>query len=424
MAVVRDILYMGTSTAVRLASGLLTFVILARVLGLAPFGVLMLWLSVATLLATVANFGFTTYLLREIGHSPDTAPGVVNEVFASKLLISSVILVISICVLPFLSAETRWVFLLLLVAMLLDSISDFLNVGYRVTNRFSAETKMATIASLSQLVVVASIVTYMNNVLAAAFGLLVSRLIVLVMTWFNQRQYFANLKPAPFGRAIFRLKHGTSYAIDFGLQSLIGQIDSIVLNLYLGPIAVGLHQAGMRVFLGGSQIAKVLGNVFIPRVSRAMGVATEIQKIAEKVETVFFCAGAVIGLFLAITARPLVHLLFGEKFLMLVPLMPWFGLLFFVRFVASGFGLLLTAAGKQALRAKVNLAHWILILVSAMVLVPTFGNVGWIWALTIGNLALAFIYFLAVQPVVKLSRLNAGIALLCPLAFIPFMQVH
>ncbi|MCZ4313850.1 oligosaccharide flippase family protein [Comamonadaceae bacterium G21597-S1] len=424
MAVVSDILFMGTSTAVRLVSGLLTFVILARLLGLEPFGILMLWLSIATLLATVANYGFTTYLLREIGHSPGAAGTVVNEVFASKVLLSAVILAGALCAIPFLPSETRWVFLLLLLAMLLDSTSDFLNVGYRVTNRFSAETRMATVASVSQFVIVAGAVTYQTSVLMAAFGLLASRCLVLLMTWSNQRQYFSALRPAPLHRAVYRLKHGGHYAIDFGLQGLIGQIDSVVLNYFLGPVAVGLHQAGMRVFLGGSQIAKVLGNVFIPRVSRAMGRTAEIQHIAERVETVFFGSGAAVGLLLAITAKPLVQLLFGENFMALAHLMPWFGLLFFVRFVASGFGLLLTAAGKQALRAKVNLGHWIVILISAAVLVPRFGNLGWIWALTIGNLMLALIYFRAIQPVVSLSRLNAGLALLCPLAFIPFVQVH
>jgi O-antigen/teichoic acid export membrane protein len=424
MALVSDILYMGTSTAVRLVSGLLTFVILARVLGLESFGILMLWLSISTLLATVANYGFTTYLLREIGRSPDTTGTVVNEVFASKLLLSTVILAGSICTLPFLPTETRWVFLLLLLAMLLDSTSDFLNVGYRVTNRYSAETRMATIASVCQFIIVAGAVTYKGSVVVAAFGLLISRFIVLLMTWSNQRQYFSELRPAPLHRALYRLRHGGHYAVDFGLQGLIGQIDSVVLNFFLGPVAVGLHQAGMRVFLGGSQIAKVLGNVFIPRVSRAMGRETEIQQIAERVETVFFGAGAAVGLFMAIAAKPLVQLLFGEKFLALAQLMPWFGLLFFIRFVASGFGLLLTAAGKQSLRAKVNLGHWVVILISAAVLVPVFGNLGWIWSLTVGNLLLAFIYFLAIQPVVKLSRLNAALALLCPFAFIPFMQLH
>ena len=65
---------MGTSTALRLGFGLLTFVAMARMLGgPEPFGQLHAVVSVATLLTLVANFGFTPYVLREIGVRPQEA---------------------------------------------------------------------------------------------------------------------------------------------------------------------------------------------------------------------------------------------------------------------------------------------------------------------------------------------------------------
>jgi O-antigen/teichoic acid export membrane protein len=423
MAALKDTLFMGLSTTVRMVFGLLTFVALARLLGPEAFGVLMLWLSVATLLAMIANYGFTTYLLREIGHKPQLTNTILNDVFGAKLLLSTVVLVLALFAVPFLPVGVRWLFLLLLLAMLADSTSDFLNVGYRVTNRYSSETRIATAASIGQCAIVAGAVWYATSVQVAAAGILVSRLCILAMTWLNQRQYFAELKPSPVDRAISRLRQGRTYAADYGLQSLIGQVDNLVLNHFLGPAAVGLHQAGMRIFLGGSQIAGVLGNVLIPRVSAAMGRSAEIQPVAQRVQTVFFGAGAVFGLALAVGAQALVSLLYGDKFQGLADLLPWFGLLFFVRFVASGFGLLLTAAGRQALRAKANLIHWIAILACAAMLVPIFGNLGWIWSLILGNLLLASVYAIAVNSVAKLSVLNASLALLSPLGFVPFLHL-
>ena len=136
-----------------------------------------------------------------------------------------------------------------------------------------------------------------------------------------------------------------------------------------------------------------------------------------------FGTGAAFGLALAIGADSIVHLLFGDQFAGLAALLPWFGLLFFVRFFAAAYGVLLTAAGKQTLRAQANLTHWILILAVAWVLVPRLGNLGWLLALTIGNVLLASIYFSACRPLATGSRLNLAFASLSLIAFAPFLRV-
>jgi O-antigen/teichoic acid export membrane protein len=322
-----------------------------------------------------------------------------------------------------LETDIRWIFFSLLLAMLADSTSEFLNVGYRVTNRFSTETRLATVSSISQFAIVVGAVWRSNSIPIAASAFLVSRLLVLVMTWLNQRQYFSQLKPASISRAVFRLRQGMSYAFDFGLQSLIGQIDSIILNHFLGPVAVGLHQAGMRIFLGGTQIANVLGNVFIPRIAGIAGQEVQLQREAQRLQTAFFCAGAIFGLTLAGAADSIVRVLFGSQFSALASLLPWFGLLFLVRFFAAAYGVLLTAVGKQTLRAKANLIHWVLIVFTAWGLVPRFGNLGWLLALTAGNLLLGCIYFVATRNLVMMSRLNACIVILGLVAFFPFLSL-
>lgn len=423
MAALKDLAFMGTSTLVRLVFGLLTFAIMARLLGPNEFGVLMFWLSVATLLSLVANYGFTPYVLREIGADRSSANTVMGEVLSAKMLVCSVLLVGSLLAMPFISGAARAVFLLMTLAMLVDSITDFLNVGYRATNRFSSETRIATIASISQFFIVAGAIWYRSEILIAASAFFASRILVLLITWADQAQYFASLRPSPVPQALGRLKAAFSYAYDFGLQSLIGQVDSLVLNHFVGPVAVGLHQAGMRIFLGGGQIANVLGNVFIPKLSGLQNDPISFNAQAHKLQTAFLASGAAFGLTLAIAAQPIVHLLYGQAYLALAPMMPWFGLLFFVRFFAAAYGVLLTSTGKQSLRAKANLFHWATILLSALWLVPALGNIGWILALTLGNVFLAAIYFLAMRGVVPMSRPNLAIVVGSLASFTPFLHV-
>lgn len=423
MAALKDLAFMGTSTLVRLVFGLLTFAIMARLLGPNVFGILMFWLSVATLLSLAANYGFTPYVLREIGADRSSANTVMGEVLSAKMLVCSVIVVCSLIALPLIAEGARAVFLLMTLAMLVDSITDFFNVGYRATNRFGSETRIATVASVSQFFIVAGAIWYRNELLVAASAFLVSRVLVLSMTWADQAQYFASLRPGPLPHALRRLKAAFSYAYDFGLQSLIGQVDSLVLNHFVGPVAVGLHQAGMRIFLGGGQIANVLGNVFIPKLSGLQGDPASFNAQAHKLQSAFLASGALFGLSLAIAATPIVHMLYGKAYVALIPVLPWFGLLFFVRFFAAAYGVLLTAAGKQSLRAKANLFHWLAILFSALWLVPLLGNIGWILALTVGNVLLATIYCLAMRSVMVISRPNAAIVVGSLALFTPFLHV-
>ncbi len=414
---------MGTSTLVRLVFGLLTFAIMARLLGPNEFGILMFWLSVATLLSLMANYGFTPYVLREIGADRSTANTVMGEVLSAKMLVCGVIVVGSLLALPFIAGAAGAVFLLLTLAMLVDSITDFLNAGYRATNRFGSETRIATIASVCQFFIVAGAIWYRNEILVAASAFLASRILVLLITWADQAQYFASLRPSPVRQALTRLKAAFSYAYDFGLQSLIGQVDSLVLNHFVGPVAVGLHQAGMRIFLGGGQIANVLGNVFIPKLSGLQNDSVSFKAQAHKLQTAFLASGAVFGLTLAIAATPIVHLLYGQAYLALVPMLPWFGLLFFVRFFAAAYGVLLTSAGKQSLRAKANLFHWAAIVLSAWWLVPLLGNIGWILALTLGNVLLAAIYGMAIRSTMVINRPNAVLVVGSLAVFVPFLHV-
>lgn len=88
---------MGSSTAIRLGCGFFSFVVMARFLGPELFGTVMYWLSVATIVSMVANFGLTPYLLKEIGASPEKSHHMMNRVFSVKLLLSFFIVLISFC---------------------------------------------------------------------------------------------------------------------------------------------------------------------------------------------------------------------------------------------------------------------------------------------------------------------------------------
>ncbi|KQW41982.1 hypothetical protein ASC81_21970 [Pelomonas sp. Root405] len=417
---------MGTSTAMRLGFGMLTFVVMARMLGPTQFGLVMLWLSVATLLALLANYGLTPFLLREIGAAPDRAGEVMAEVLSAKLLLTVVVLLIACAALPWLQPSSRTIFLLLLGAQLADALTEFLNVGFRATNRFADETRIASVAVLLQCAIVTLALWWMATPVMAALAFLVSRLSVLLLTWLAQQRYFAALRPATLSVAWARIRSTRAYAVDFGLQSLLGQIDSVVLNHFAGPAAVGIYQAGMRLFNGGAQAAGVLANVFLPRAAAAAGAADDgrsLRKESVRIQWAFVAVGLLFGLALCALAEPLVALLFGKQYLGLVALMPWFGLLFFVRFFASSWGVLLTSAGAQRFRAAINAVHWVFIGALSLVVVPRHGVAGWLICLTAGNALLAVAYVWRGRQLSGAGWRQPALATLALASFLPFLHV-
>lgn len=412
---------MAISTAVRLVAGLLTFSVVARLLGPQAFGVLMLWLSVSTLLSLVTNYGLTTYVLREIGASPASAESIINEGMTGKLLLSAVVFACAIVAAWGLRLEFKQVFLCLLVASVADTFGEFLNAGFRARDRFDVEAKIATITSLTHAAIVVGTVVAYSSVEMAAGAHLASRLVALAITVPAVAKHFAAPKLADFGASITRLRMAISYAADFGFQSLFGQIDSVVLNYFLGPAAVGLYQAGMRIFLGGTQAASVLSNVFLPRASSSHKLARLFAVENRRLQLAFISIGAFFGLIMAAYSQPIVGLLYGSSYFALVDLMPLFGLLFFLRFSAGAWGIVLTAAGEQSYRTKLGILYWVLVFPMAILLVPAFGSSGWLSALCISSVLLIVGYGLRARRYLTKYWGVAGLSLLAGLAFLPFI---
>jgi len=392
MSLLKNVALMGTSTAMRLGFGLLTFVVMARLLGPDSFGLVMLWMSVATLATLLANFGFTPYLLREIGSHPESAQQAMSEVLTAKLLLSALVAFVGFVSLYWVGADSRLVFMALLVALLADSMTEFFNVGFRATNRFADETRLASIAATLQFAIVAGTVWGDATAASAALAFMVSRIAVLGMTWLAQRRYFSGLRGAAIAAGIKRVREAAAFGVDFGLQSLFGQIDSVVLNHFAGPAAVGVYQAGMRLFNGGAQAAGILANVFLPRAARVANDAKQLGSESGRIQWAFVLVGLGFGLLLAGCAEFIVSFLFGGAFSELHMVLPWLGVLFFIRFFASSWGLVLTSAGAQSFRAITNLLQWIVVLVVAATAVPNWGIIGWVACLIVGNLLISAAY--------------------------------
>jgi O-antigen/teichoic acid export membrane protein len=421
MALKTHLALMSITTVSRIAVGLLTFSVVARFLGPEAFGVLMFWMSVATLLSLMVNYGMTPYILKEIGTSPQSTENLLNESLTAKLLLAACLLIIVAVTSVAVADSHRGVLLYLLVAAISDSFVEFFGAGFRARSKFAIETRIATATAFSHAAIVAGVVAIYPTPLAAALAYACSRILVLSITAILISRYVSPLRLAPIGQALQRLRHSAAYAIDFGFQSLFGQIDSVVLNHFIGTAAVGLYQAGMRVFQGGVSAAQVLANVFLPRAASYSADTDAFARECVRVQAAFVAVGTAFGLTLAIFSDVIVGVLFGSAYAELGRYFPLFGMLFFVRFAAAAWGVVLTAAGEQKYRTYATIFHWAIVAVMVPFLVPESGIAGWLISLIVANIVLACLYALRGARRVARPGLTILATSLCAAVFVPLV---
>lgn len=423
MKLARSLSLSTLSTGLRLAAALVSFSIVARALGPAGFGMLMLCLSIAALLAIAGSFGLVTYVLRELGRAGELNRGVWSEALSAKLIATSFAFALSLLVLPLLSPDLRWAYVALVVAMQAEAFGEFCVAGLRARERYDVEARLALVSGIVNATGVGVVAWATGSLPAIALTYAFTRLVMAFVIVWRVAAVLGPLQPAPLSAGWRRLKSASGYALDSMLTSAFGQVDSLVLNHFLGPLAVGVHQAGMRIFLAGSQAATVLANVFLPRAARAHSLgADESRREVGRLQLAFLLVGASFGLLLAACGHWLVGLMFGDQFAALGELMPWFGLLFAVKFGAAAWGLVLTASGAQRYRALANAFHWLCVGVGAWFLVPRLGNLGWLLALITGNLVLYGLYAAKTASASPPSARTLGLTAAILVAFLPLLH--
>lgn len=415
---IRHLFWMAVSVGARVGGGFLTFVLIARALGPEDFGQYMYWFSATYLLSLVPNFGLGNLLLREIAQDASRLPFLTAIALRARSLISLTFLIAAI--LGSNAFDSPLLVLLLLCANLLEVLAETFFVGYRANGLFSRETQLATSTVALQLCLVTLVAWISAQTTYFALAYFGSRLFQFATARYYSIKVSGDLPKVTIhdvGTFLFRAR---DYAIDFGLGNIFGHIDSVVLKFYLGVGAVGVYQAGMRVFQGGVQLAPILANVFLPTAAKASANTHERQRSTEKVQAAFILCGATFGLLLTYGAEFIASVLFGSNYDGLADLFPWLGMLFFVRFFAGAWGLLLTAGGHQRFRALSTVAYLALVLAVAALWVPRFGTVGWLASLVAGNALLAFLYMAGtIQR--GAAKLSTSVVLTTTLGFAAFM---
>lgn len=356
----RNFIYTGVSVGSRLLVGLLLFLLLARLWGPAQFGLFSFVFSFSALLVLLVDFGFAVYLLREVAARPSEASRLIAEALRAKLVLMMLAVLLLVgsglaigpAVLP--PALLAPLFL----AALAMSFADFFVAPLRALGRFDLEAGLVTLANALQFALAGAVAWQGGSPMAVGWAMLVARLFYLALALRATRQVVPQLQlSAPVAAGPWTtLRRAWPYGVDGMLITAWNQLDVVVVRVLFGTQAVGLYSAGQKIVLGIGALAPVVGNVMIPRLSRlAATKARSFWTTAGKTGALMACIGAAFGVPLMLFAQPLADLMFGQSYQGLAALLPLFGGVLVLRYVAASAGVVITAAGYQSRRVVVQL---------------------------------------------------------------------
>ena len=426
----RDSVFSLITTVVRLATGLVLFIVLAHVWGPERFGTFMYPFTVAGILVKVVDYGFLLQVARDVGRRPAEAHATMSRALGAKLLLVIPAAAAAYAIAVLLPGVNGFGALLaiLLADAVANSFTQFLNIPLRALGRFDNEARIATLGNALVFAAVAATVIAGRGTLAAAGVMASARALSLLFSWNAYRQLLGTspgviVEPDSLRASLWK-------GLPFGVHATVGtlnmQVDTLMVQHYLGAGSVGLYQAGMRILLGALLVGDALNGVYLSAMARASHDAGALTRLGERMTRQLLTVG-LLGFGCVLVAGPLVvRVLFGGKYDALAPLLPLFGLLAFIRYGGVSYGTLLTLADRQAVRVLAVCGVMVLGLVLNALLIPRYGLTGAVTASIIGHLVLYGVYVRAARKDVGGFLVDRRSAVLLCMAgaivlFLPFL---
>ena len=397
----RDSVFSLITTVVRLATGLVMFIVLAHVWGPERFGQFMYPFTIAGILVKLVDYGFLLQAARDVGRRTSDAHATMSRALGAKLLLVVPATAAAYAAAILLPGDKGFGALLavLLVDAVVNSFSQLLNVPLRALGRFDEEARVAALGNAVVFGAVATAVLMGNGPLATAAVMTGSRAICLLLSSGAYRRLLGSSPRAVLERT--SLRASLWQGLPFGVHATVGtlnlQLDTLMVQHYLGAGSVGLYQAGMRILLGTLLVGDALNGVYLSAMARSSHDRDALARLGGRMTRQLLTAG-LLGFGCILVAGPwAVHLLFGDRYDALSSLLPLFGLLAFIRYGGISYGTLLTLADRQAVRVFAVCGVMLLGFALNTLLIPRFGLTGAVTASILGHLVLYGVYAVAAR---------------------------
>jgi O-antigen/teichoic acid export membrane protein len=391
------------------------FVVLARQVGEAGFGVFVFGLALAALLTVLASFGQDLVLTREVARDRSLLDAYFTNTLALKLVLALPVLAVAAVVTTALgmASDTRAVLLLLGVALVAEQLASTCFAVYQAYEQLAyvpvvilTQRAFTTVVGVIALVLGAGVVAVSAIYLA---GALAAVALALALLWRRVARPRLKLTPRTWP-ALF--KAAAPVGIATVLALVIFRTDTAILAFFDSDKVVGNYGAAFRLFEATLFLSWAVATATYPVFSRlSMTTRPSVAYVFDGSLKLVVALTLPIAVAVVILAEPIVHLIFGAEFddaiVPLTVLAPAIAL-YSIAFVTSG---MLVAQNRQRVIAITNGVVAAINVVASFVLIPLFSLDGAALAALVSQLVLsvALLAFAhGVTGAVKWRRVLAG----------------
>ena len=402
----RNSFFALSSTAIRLLSNAVMFIVIARFYGPESFGQFTTAHTLSTIFILLADFGFDMLLTTQIAADNQRASVILPRMLGLKLVFSFFASTI-MCAVPLLGNLSVQASKLIYIFSLYVFFSAALNFFFALFKGYEEFQHEALISLLLNVLLLVALI-FLGFMKASlpwiACVFIGSRIFGLGLALLRSKKFIPSILPV---WDLHWFRDIKSQVIYFGLFMIFGTLfftlDTILLSFWKGDYQVGVYQAVFRIIAITLVIPDIAINTLLPTLTRFYVVDKDKWRrmglLASK--TLFFIA-LLLGFVIIFSAEEIITLAYGKgKFIEAIPILKIFGGVIIIRYSAEIPALMLTTSHRQSVRTVLVILATIINVGLNSFAIPKFNALGAAYTSLLTNLLVGISYFIASRRDIK-----------------------
>lgn len=416
----KNFLYAGLNFGFRTFNNLVVFGLLARIIGLASFGLLSYLITVATILATITGFGYRMFIVKEVSIDPKS---VSYEFLANKVLLKTVTFtfLMGILAIYFFNKEglnlPTWSILLFFTSAIFIAFSNFIFSFFHSIDKFYLESVCLSLFTAA-LIIGTALTWYYDRMRWFMLCYLAGSVLMMIFSWvYFYRNFEVNIlkigRYFSLKKVLGEVKIVLPFAIISIADNLFNSVDTLVLEAYVPKEDLGVYFGCLKMILGLSIISVISYSASFPIISKIMGNPTRLglNKILQLLG-VLVLAGIGVSFIYLFFSQEIANLLFGSKFSEYsqysVNTFDWQIVLFTIsRYIVIVPAIYLLVSGNQLKRVYALVTILLISTCCYFYFIPIYGVTSAMNIVTAANILLGLLYItLALPSFIKNYKLS------------------
>jgi O-antigen/teichoic acid export membrane protein len=392
----------------------ITFILLARLLGVTEYGVFAGAFALVSTVAPYSSLGSHMIFMRYVSADRASAPvywGNMVAISAATTVLLAIGLALA-CQLLFGSSAIELVVVLVIANCFAGQITNNASVVFQTFGQLRSTAWLRALTSIFRIIAIAGLMACVHHATALQCSVVMlgsSVLAGLLAVIWIRSTIGAMLFSWPL--VLRRFWEGIGFSVAGSTQSVYNDLDKMMLSHYGMNAANGIYTFAYRVVDFATIPVNSIDGACLPRYfSLNNDGLMAVARMARKIVPI----GALVGLACAVTtllASPLAVRVVGHGFAGALPIFRWLCWLPAIRAVHQLMGGVLTATGLQNFRTAAQVVIAIFNLCLNVMWIPVRGWLGAAWASLASDGALAVLNTLLVLGVVVRARHGAHLML-------------